>query len=151
MDVQKVAWQLSCTYVVHLHVQWFFVCLPVILTMLPKEENWLNPYIPKIIIISWWTELTKMIKLWLWLRITGLRRLSHLKKIVSCLGVMFDNFINIAILSNDISWDLNVLEKFLLVMINLTLFLSLPSPLLLFFTCFLCELCLILKELEKLF
>ena len=40
-----------------------FICRQAILTMLPKEENWLNPYIPKIIIISWWTELTKMIKL----------------------------------------------------------------------------------------
>ena len=30
---------------------------------LPEKESWLNTYIPRIIILSWWTEPAKMIKL----------------------------------------------------------------------------------------
>ena len=44
--------QRSYTYVVNRCVQWFFVCLLAILTILPNEENCLNPYISKIIIVS---------------------------------------------------------------------------------------------------
>ena len=72
--------QRSCTYVVHLHVRWPFTCLLTTFTTSMKEANCLNPYISKIILIFWRTEFTKIIKLWLWLRIVGLRPLFHLKK-----------------------------------------------------------------------
>ena len=72
--------QRSCTYVVHLHVRWPFTCLLTTFTTSMKKENCLNPYISKIILIFWRTEFTKIIKLWLWLRIVGLRPLFHLKK-----------------------------------------------------------------------
>ena len=49
------------------------------------------------------------------------------KKIVNSLDYTINNFINNAIISNNISLDLNALERFLLIMVNLILFLSLIS------------------------
>ena len=40
----------------------------------------LNPYIPKIIIISWWIELMQMIKLWLWAKPKAFTQSFLLKK-----------------------------------------------------------------------
>ena len=50
------------------------------------------------------------------------------KKNINPPGTAINNSINNIIISNDISWDSNIFEKFLLVMISLTLFLFLLYP-----------------------
>ena len=115
----------------------------------PEGKNLLNLYIQKIIVISWWIELMKIIKLWLWPKLTAFVQSFHLRKIVNLLVYTINNFINNEILLNDIFFVLNILEKFLLVMINLILFLFSLSLSLLFSTHFLCEHYLDLNILAK--
>ena len=69
----------------------------------------------------------------------GFAQFFRLKKIVNLFDSTINNFINNEIISNDISFDRNILKIFFPATTNLILFLALHSQFLLFLICFLFE------------